>query len=173
MKKTLIPILALLLGTALTGNHTASAQRHGHANHRTRMASDNRASRDDDREDERQITFSALPQAAQTFVKNYFNTSDISFIKEDTDKMYKEYKVYMKDGSRMEFDTDGQWTEIKLRSKDVPKEVVPESVTAYIIESYPQHTIMTIERHGRGYEVELSNGIEIKFNQRGEMVRID
>ncbi len=122
--------------------------------------------------DERHITFQQLPAPAQTFIKNYFSVNDIASVKIRHDRM-KEYKVLFKNGSKVDFDAHGEWIKIKTRDKGIPKKAIPVHVLVYVHENYPQNLIMEIERHGKRHTVELSNGIELKFNSKGELVKID
>lgn len=123
--------------------------------------------------DDYKITFNQLPSNAQTFITNHFDQSNITMILVDKERLSKEYKVYFKDGSKVKFNSDGEWSKVKVTAGGVPKECVPTEVTAYVWESYPQNMILEIDRHGKGYEVELSNGLDLKFNRHGEFIKID
>ena len=83
------------------------------------------------------------------------------------------YNVLFTDGSKINFDSKGQWTKIKLRNDSIPVEIIPEYITTYVWEQYPNVVIMSIEQEGQGHEVELSDGTELTFNPKGNVVKID
>nr|MBP7211172.1 PepSY-like domain-containing protein [Paludibacteraceae bacterium] len=55
----------------------------------------------------------------------------------------------------------------------VPDELLPNEISSYIKEKYPDKNIVSIERGKKTYEVKLSNGLELKFNLRGQLLEID
>ncbi len=119
------------------------------------------------------ITLKQLPKQAQAFIAEYFAKDRINKIIMNSNRNNKGYKVLFKDGSKIKFDTDGQWTKIKLRNDSIPVEIIPEYITSYVWEQYPDILIMSIEQDGTGHEVELSDGTELTFNPKGNVVKID
>lgn len=121
-----------------------------------------------------EITTKQLPQPAQEFIKEYFAKDQIKKI-----RMHKHhggthsYNVLFTDGSKINFDNSGHWTKIKLRNDTIPVEIIPEYITTYVWEQYPNMLIMSIEQEGKGHEVELSDGTELTFNPKGNVVKID
>ena len=57
------------------------------------------------------ISFNALPAAAQTFVKQYFNPSDIAYVGSERDGLHTEYNVRLNDATELEFDLNGNLRE--------------------------------------------------------------
>ena len=56
---------------------------------------------------------------------------------------------------------------------EVPSAIVPKQIIEYVKKQHPQAKILQIERNSRGYEVELNNKLEIKFNLNFQVVEID
>lgn len=117
---------------------------------------------------------STLPVAAQTIVKNNFKAG-ISHIKIEKDfGRVSEYDVVLTDGSEITFDSKGNWKDIEMRANtSVPTALVPASITAYVKQNQKKTKITGIEKNRSGYEVELSNGVEMKFNSEGKFLRYD
>ena len=44
---------------------------------------------------------------------------------------------------------------------------------SYIKKHYPNAQVYKVEKEKRGYEVKLSDGLELKFNHKGAFLRID
>ncbi|MBD5337098.1 MAG: hypothetical protein HDR95_07300 [Bacteroides sp.] len=117
---------------------------------------------------------SVLPVAARTTLKNNFK-ADIHHIKIDkTLGHVSEYEVILNDGTEVTFDNKGNWKDIEMNSKtSVPTKFVPESVVSYVKQFHPKAVITGIEKERSGYSVELSNGVDMKFNKDGKFVKYD
>lgn len=115
---------------------------------------------------------SALPQAAQTVLSNNFK-SKVSVVKiEKKLGRVTEYDVVMTDGSEITFDRQGNWESVETgNNSHVPSGFVPAAITNYVKKAQPGTRIVGIEKERSGYEVELSNGVEMKFSKAGEFVR--
>lgn len=115
-----------------------------------------------------------LPVAAQTVLKNNFK-SGVNHIKIDKDwGRVSEYEVILNDGTEITFDTKGNWKDIEVgRDVSIPKGLVPASILDYVKQNQKSATITGIEKSRSGYEVELSNGVEMKFNSAGTFLRYD
>lgn len=120
-----------------------------------------------------EITLTQLPQRAQNFIHEYFAKDQIKRIDEHHHRHGKRYNVLFTDGSKINFDATGQWTKIKLRNDSIPVEIIPEYITTYVWDEYPNELIMSIETEGEGHEVELSSGTELTFNPKKGIVKID
>lgn len=120
-----------------------------------------------------EITLTQLPQRAQNFIHEYFDKDQIKRIDEHNHRHGKRYNVLFTDGSKINFDATGQWTKIKLRNDSIPVEIIPEYITTYVWDEYPNELIMSIETEGEGHEVELSSGTELTFNPKKGIVKID
>lgn len=116
-----------------------------------------------------------LPKAAQTFIQKYFGEETPSQIIKDTDHLiYTEYKVFLNNGVEIEFDDNGNWEEIKNQANQaIPTNFIAKPILDYVKKSFPNTHIVKIEKDKRGFDVELSNGIDLEFNSKGNFVRID
>lgn len=117
---------------------------------------------------------SVLPKAAQTVIAKNFK-SNVSLVKVDKDfGRVSEYEVIMSDGSEISFDRNGNWENVEVNvSKSVPAGFIPEAISSYVKKNQPGQRIVGIEKEKNGYEVELSNGVDIKFNKEGQFLRFD
>lgn len=123
--------------------------------------------------DDKPIRFEQLPKVAQQFVKNHFS-SEVSYVTVDNDLIGKSYEVTLVDGTRIEFDRKGIWKDVDVEQGVVPSKIVPRSISNYVMKNFPGTTIKQIEKRDRGgYQVKLSNGLELKFNSKLQFVRMD
>lgn len=119
------------------------------------------------------ITKTALPITAQAFLKNHFGSKKPTYILEDKDLLSKEYKVQYADKTEIEFDKKGNWKEVDGKNNKIPNSIIPKPIATYVKTHFAKEKITKIEKETLGYEVKLSNGLELKFNSKGDFKRID
>lgn len=117
---------------------------------------------------------SVLPAAAQTTLKNNCKAG-VSVVKIDKDfGRISEYEVVLTDGTEVTFDHNGNWKDVEVGIKSsVPKGFIPAAIANYIAKNQPKVRVIGIEKSSRGYEVDLSNGVEMKFDAAGNFLRFD
>ncbi len=115
-----------------------------------------------------------LPVAAQITIADNF-TSGVSMIKIDKDFGHiSDYEVTMSDGTEISFDRNGVWDNVDAKKQGtVPPALVPEIISDYIKANQSGQSVVSIDRDRSGYEVELSNGVEIKFSRQGKFMHYD
>jgi len=120
------------------------------------------------------ITFNQLPKQAQNLIGKYYDAKNVSYVTEESEFMQsKEYEVRFQDGVKIEFDSKGEWKEVDGKKKAVPATIVPASITAHVKKSFPNNEIVKISKSSKKYEVELSNGLDLEFDKKGQFLRID
>lgn len=115
-----------------------------------------------------------LPVAAQTVIKNHFK-KEVSHIKIEKEwGRVSEYDVVLVDGSEITFDSRGNWKDIEVKGTgSVPSALILNAISTYVKQNQKKARIIGIEKNRSGYEVELSNGVEMKFNLSGQFLRYD
>ena len=119
------------------------------------------------------IKYNQVPKMGQQFINKYFGAKQVGSVMLDDDFFSKEYKVYLTNGTKVEFDGDGSWKEVDGNRNAIPTGYVPANITSYVKRSFPNTKITKIERDRTEIEVKLNNGIEIKFDKNGNFKRID
>lgn len=115
----------------------------------------------------------ALPGNAQTFLKTHFGSKKPSYILEDKEILSTEYKVQFSNQTEIEFDKKGNWKEVDAKTEKVPKSIIPKKIASYIKANFPKEDVTKIEIGSSGYETKLTNGLELKFNLKGDFTKID
>jgi hypothetical protein len=115
----------------------------------------------------------ALPGNAQTFLKTHFGSKKPSYILEDKEILSTEYKVQFSNQTEIEFDKKGNWKEVDAKTGKVPKSIIPKKIASYIKANFPKEDVTKIEIGSSGYETKLTNGLELKFNLKGDFTKID
>lgn len=127
--------------------------------------------------DEVLIVVSDLPASAQKFLKDTFAGTEVVLVKKELDREGDEYKVYLSNGVKVEFDKVGNWIEVEVKHTAVmPESVIPVKAMDYVKTNYPTFKIVSVEREGDILQMELVNGkqeVELLFDKSGNFLRID
>ena len=109
---------------------------------------------------------SVLPKAAQTVIANNFK-SKVSVVKIDKDfGRVSEYEVILSELNN--------WDNVETsNTSSVPKAFIPQGIRDFVSKNHSGARIVGIDKERSGYDVELSNGIEMKFNKAGQFLRYD
>lgn len=119
------------------------------------------------------VMISEFPAAAQKMLKENFSGHKVAMSTMDYDLFSKSYDVVFTNGDKVEFDSDGNWKEIKCKQSSVPKSLIPQGIRNYLKHHYTNTTVKEIERYGSKHEVRLSNGLEITFDKNFQVIEID
>lgn len=119
------------------------------------------------------IAVTQLPQTSQQFIKKYFASSKVAVAKMETEFLSKKYEVIFANGNKIDFDSKGNWEEIDCEASSVPSAVVPTQILQYVKTNYSGAKIIKIEKDRKGYEVKLSNRMELEFDLNFNLTDID
>lgn len=119
------------------------------------------------------IKYNQLPKTGQQFINKHFGTKQVGSVILDDDYFSKEYKVYLANGTKVEFDGNGSWKEVDGNRNPIPTGFVSTKVLNYVKKSFPNTTITKIERDRNEIEIKLNNGLELKFDKNGNFKKID
>lgn len=123
---------------------------------------------------ERPTTVDKLPAAAQQFLKTYFNGLQVAYAVEDPGIFGSEYEVVYTDRTQVDFENNGEWSSVERKYEAVPEAIVPEQIRKYFAQiSLPNAFIAKIDRNKYAWEVELSDGTEVKFDREFRVIEID
>lgn len=122
--------------------------------------------------DDRPVTFSQLPAAAQIFINTNYSGEKISYATVDDDFIRPDYNVMLANGVKIQFENSGALEKIESRA-GIPEELIPVQIRDYVKLHYPDVIFVEYEIGKRTYEVKLSNRLEIKFNRNFNVIEID
>ena len=117
---------------------------------------------------EEPIPFERLPQTAQTFLKTHFDSLTVAYIVADHKIMVVEYVVTYTDRTEVDFRSDGSWKSVERKYDAVPAAIVPKAISDFVAanELFHRQFIRKIGRDPYTWEIELSGGMEIKFDRK-------
>lgn len=112
------------------------------------------------------VSQSELPKAAQTFLSKYFPGDNVRKAEKEQGRRGMEFEVDLQSGAEVDFRENGDWKEVKAaRGKAVAAGIVPAAIAKYVTTNFKGQSIVEISRKRGGYEVELSNGTELKLTE--------
>lgn len=112
-----------------------------------------------------------LPAPAQEVMTKCFADKEVLTILKERG----EYEVIFKSGEKIEFNKKGEWTEISCKMSQVPDILVPNPIKMRIMADFSNTRIVKIDRsrNGKKYDVELSNGLDIEFDKKFNVKKVD
>lgn len=120
------------------------------------------------------IDRSQLPESAQQFLTKYFPKSKVGMIKVDRHLLKKtDYDVKLVNGTKIEFNNAGKWTSVDCKTREVPQELILKPIRNYVAKNFPDVKIVKIEKDFAGFDIELSDGVEVKFDRLGNFKSVD
>lgn len=113
-----------------------------------------------------------LPKEIQSYVQIHFPESQIIFAVKDKEGL--SYKYELKLNNRVELDFNAQGEIISIEGKEkLPDSVIPVKILSYVQKKFPKNYITDWSLKKRKQEIELDNGLELKFNNDGDFIKMD
>lgn len=114
-----------------------------------------------------------LPAAARETVNKHFKSSKLAYIKIEKEAAGTSYEVKFGDGTEIDFDSGGSWTEVDCGGKAVPQALVPQAIRTKVAETFNKKIVKIEKKKGGRYEVELEDGSEMEFDKKLNVRKID
>lgn len=122
--------------------------------------------------DEKHLDYNELPNVAKSFINNHFGDNEVRSVIKEYDDLTYHYEVYLTDGTKIEFNKNGEWCEVENRVEGVPTSILPAGIISYVQENYGSYFIVSVERD-RQYDIELNNDLDLDFSLDGDFIRVD
>ena len=120
------------------------------------------------------VAVEQLPEPVKAFIQQHFPGQTITYAEKDVELTGSKYDVVLADGTRVDFDTDNVWDKIECTmASPVPTALIPAPIVTHIQTNFPDAMILKIDKDYDGYEVELANGLELKFNKQGVLTEME
>ena len=115
-----------------------------------------------------------LPVQVKTFIQQTYPGQTITFAQKDLELTGWKYEVFLADGTHIEFDTDDMWDKIESPvARPVPQQLIPAPIASHLQANFPGTVVTKIDKERNGYEIELANGMELKYNKQGVLREMD
>ncbi|MCZ9889495.1 PepSY-like domain-containing protein [Brachyspira hyodysenteriae] len=114
------------------------------------------------------IAPSQLPQNIRTFLAANYRNSKIVYI----DKIKDEYEIKLSNGTYINFDKNGTWNYISSDDK-LSENILPKTIASKIkniMKKYNNAYIFEINKRIEFYRVRLTNSLEIRIKNNGQLI---
>ena len=119
------------------------------------------------------ISYDQLPSNARTIVERHFDRSLIAYVKKDGAGSFTEYEVKFNNQDEIDFNHKGEVKSVDMKSGAVPSELVPQQIREYVAKNFAGQTIIQYSVERNGYEIELNSGLDIEFDNKFNVRKID
>ncbi|CAM3410555.1 PepSY-like domain-containing protein [uncultured Empedobacter sp.] len=130
---------------------------------------------DDDTTTTETVELKTLPEEGRSFVTTYFSGIEIARIEKHSPAKIDGtmYEVDFVNRDEIDFDQNGTWLKVEAEgNRSIPTGFILPSIVSYINTNYPTLKINQIEKTYEGFEVELTNDLDLIFNASGEFIRV-
>lgn len=122
--------------------------------------------------EDRPLVYEQLPAPAKEFINANYPGEKVSYIVVDDDIVKPDYTVRLANGVEIQFENSGALEKISART-GVPAAVVPVQIADYVKANFPDAVVVEYEIGRRDFSVDLSNGLELRFNGKFKLVELD
>lgn len=113
---------------------------------------------------------SQLPVAIKGFIRNHFPKQSIAHVTMDTGINNPGYEVSLNDGANLYFSFTGIWSTVDCMAGKVPVSLIPVKVASQVDKQFGNTSVVKIGRSFKDYELLLSNGITLKYDQDANLI---
>ncbi|MNL04257.1 hypothetical protein D3C87_1248220 [compost metagenome] len=128
-----------------------------------------------DKDDDHQVPATSLPTSASTFLNTFFKDVTIRKVEKQTPTATNKtaYSVELANGIEVDFDQEGNWKEVESDNDTaIPTGFISSTIVSYVDTNYKTAQISAIDKVTAGFEVELTNDIDLLFDPSGQFVKI-
>ncbi|MDR2653313.1 MAG: PepSY-like domain-containing protein [Prevotellaceae bacterium] len=121
---------------------------------------------------EKFITEQELPEKSRTFIAAHFPQTTVSFVTYE----WNDYDVLLSNGFQLSFNGKGEWQDVDGENSTVPQSIVnliPEKISEFIKIRFPDAAITEISKEKYGWDIGLSNDVDLEFNKNGSIREVD
>jgi hypothetical protein len=127
-------------------------------------------------EEEKFIQENKLPAVSKTFIETHFPNEEITTIVKERDGLSVDYTVYLANGFDIDFTKSGDWDNVDGHFLSVPESILdllPKPLLQHLTTHFQDFSIIEVNRERYGYEIGLSNDMDLKFDSNGSFTGID
>lgn len=127
-------------------------------------------SSDDNNSSDIIVNYSELPTQAKEFTETYFSDLQIFRVEKDLKSIDEYYEVKFVGGMEIDFTQSGIWTNVDGNNKAIPTGFILAPIVEYVTTNYNATFIESIEKKGYGFDVDLVNNVELRFDLEGNFL---
>ena len=87
------------------------------------------------------ISVNALPAKVQTLLSQHFNGQKVILATIESSVVSRSYDVVLQNGTKLEFDKQGNLTEVDCKQDIVPAQLIPQAIRNYLKDNYAGQSV--------------------------------
>lgn len=107
-----------------------------------------------------------LPATAQKFISTHFKGVSIGLVERDMNS----FDVVLVDGTKIDFNINGEWTEVDGKYKPIPTGFIPNAVVSKVQATQQGAQIIEVDREFGGYKFKFTNGMKVYADNNGNIL---
>lgn len=111
-----------------------------------------------------------LPGKAQATIDSYFPKCSVVLVETETESGVEQCEVWLNDGTKIEFDMEGEWQRVSRKKSGVPASMIPPAIMEYIKKNYPRNIVTKLSKKDYGYKIELSDDMDLRFDRQFQFI---
>lgn len=113
-----------------------------------------------------------IPQRAEAFIGKNFPGCSAVLVEVGEEDDEPELRVWLTDGTRIEFDMQGEWRRVARKKSGVPQKLLPAPIVEYVKANYPNDVVTKFSKKAYGFKLELSDDIDLRFDTQGQFLEV-
>ncbi len=127
-------------------------------------------SSDDNNPSKSAILYTELSTECKTFVEDYFYLYEVFTVEKDVNSVIEYYEIKLIGGTEIDLNQSCQWTSVDGNNQPIPTGFINTSIVEYVATNYPTTVIESIEKETYGFDVDLLNNTELRFDSEGNFL---
>ena len=111
-----------------------------------------------------------VPPKARSFIDQYFPGTSVILVEKELEDGVLHLNVWLSDGTRAEFDLQGNWERVARKKTGVPQKLILPAIMTYVKKNYPGDVPTKFSKKPYGYKVELSDDMDLRFTHSGHFI---
>lgn len=116
------------------------------------------------------VEITELPEQSRTFLETNFNGFLVNRVTKDISSIDEYYEIFINNGITIDFNQTGEWTEVDGNGQSIPTGFIDEDIVNYTSMNFPSFPIENIDKKLYGYDVDLTNNTELRFDTSGNYI---
>jgi len=113
-----------------------------------------------------------IPGKITSYIKSHFPNETITLATKDKEVFKTKYEIILNNATELEFNGAKEITDIDGKTK-LPDSTIPVQILSYARINYPSNFIKGWQLDEGIQEVELDNGLDLKFNMKNIFLGVD
>ena len=107
-----------------------------------------------------------LPATAKNFINTHFKGVSVMYVERDMSS----FDVVLSDGTKIDFNINGEWTEVDGKYKPIPTGFIQNAVLSKVKATQQGAQIIEVDREFNGYKFKFTNGMKVYADNNGNIL---